>query len=170
MGFPSSPRICLQCRRIRFDSWVGKIPWRRDRLPTTVFWGFPEGSDGKESTCNVGDLGSIPGLGRSPGGRHGNPLQYSCLENPLGQRSLVGSSPWGHRKSYTTKWLSTAQHWLYIKVALPLYISFRCILVQKYQRIEFYFSVSMMIHNALWYSQEPWGNYVWMRKEWVTII
>ena len=45
--------------------------------------GFPGGSDGKESACNVGDLGSIPGLGRSPGGEHGNPLQYSCLENPM---------------------------------------------------------------------------------------
>ena len=45
--------------------------------------GFPGGSDGKESTCNVGDLGSIPGLGRSPGGGHGKPLQYSCLENPM---------------------------------------------------------------------------------------
>ena len=40
------------------------------------------GSDGKESTCNAGDLGLIPGLGRSPGGGQGNPLQYSCLENP----------------------------------------------------------------------------------------
>ena len=45
--------------------------------------GFPGGSDGKESACNAGDLGSILGLGRSPGGQHGNPLQYSCLENPL---------------------------------------------------------------------------------------
>ena len=44
--------------------------------------GFPGGSNGKESTCSVRDLGSIPGLGRSPGGGHGNPLQYSCLENP----------------------------------------------------------------------------------------
>ena len=43
---------------------------------------FPGGSDGKESACSVGDLGSIPGLGRSPGGGHGNPLQYPCLENP----------------------------------------------------------------------------------------
>ena len=43
--------------------------------------GFPGGSDGKESTCNVGDLGSIPGLGRSPGEGNGYPLQYSCLEN-----------------------------------------------------------------------------------------
>ena len=55
--------------------------------------GFPSGSDGKESTCNVGDLGSIPELGRSPGEEHGNPLQYSSLENPHGQRSLVGYSP-----------------------------------------------------------------------------
>ena len=44
--------------------------------------GFPGGSDGKESTSNAGDLGSIPGLGRSLGGGHGNSLQYSCLENP----------------------------------------------------------------------------------------
>ena len=51
--------------------------------------GLPGGSDGKESACNVGDLGSIPGLGRSPGGGHGNPLQYFCLENPHGQRSLA---------------------------------------------------------------------------------
>ena len=46
---------------------------------------FPGGSDGKESACNVGDLGLIPGLGRSPGGRHGNSLQYSCLENSMGR-------------------------------------------------------------------------------------
>ena len=45
--------------------------------------GFPGGSAGKESACNVGDLGSIPGLGRSPGEGNGNPLQYSCLENPM---------------------------------------------------------------------------------------
>jgi len=49
----------------------------------SIFMGFPGGSDGKESTCNVGDLDSIPGWGRSPGGGHGNPLQYSCLENPM---------------------------------------------------------------------------------------
>ena len=45
--------------------------------------GFPDGSDGKESACNAGDLDSIPGLGRSPGGGHGNPFQYSCQENPM---------------------------------------------------------------------------------------
>ena len=45
-------------------------------------WSFPDGSDGKESACNAGDVGLIPGLGRSPGGGNGNPLQYSCLGNP----------------------------------------------------------------------------------------
>ena len=71
----------LQCGRSGFSSWVGKIPWRRDRLPTPVFLGFPGGSAGKESVCNAGDLGSIPGLGRSPGEGKGYPLQYSGLEN-----------------------------------------------------------------------------------------
>ena len=52
--------------------------------------GFPASSDGKDSTYNEGDLGLIPGLGRSPGGGHGNPFQYSCLENPHGQRTLGG--------------------------------------------------------------------------------
>ena len=65
----------------RFDSWVGKIPWRRDRLPTPLFLGFPCGSAGKESTCNVEDLGLIPGLGRSPGEGKNYLLQYSGLEN-----------------------------------------------------------------------------------------
>ena len=51
----------------RFNSWVGKICWRRDGLPASVFLGFPGGSAGKESPCYVGDLGLIPGLGRSPG-------------------------------------------------------------------------------------------------------
>ena len=70
--------------------------------------GFPGSSDGKESACNVGDLGStIPGLGRSPGRGHGNPLQYSCLENPHGQRSLSGCSPWGRKESDKTEGLST---------------------------------------------------------------
>ena len=65
------------------------------QVATPVFMGFPGGSDGKESACNVRDLGLIPGLGRYPGGGHGNRLQYSCLENPHGQRSLAGYSPWG---------------------------------------------------------------------------
>ena len=66
-----------------FDSWVRKIPWRRDRLPTPVFLSFPCGSASKESTCSAGDLDSIPGLGRSPGEGKGYPLQYFGLENPM---------------------------------------------------------------------------------------
>ena len=49
--------------------------------------GFPGGSDSKDSACNMGGLGTIPGLGRSPRGGHGNPLQYSCLENPMDRRA-----------------------------------------------------------------------------------
>ena len=65
--------------------------------------GFPGGSDDKESACNSGDLGSVPGLGRSPGGEYGNPLRHSCVEIPHGQRSLVGYSPWGHKELDTTE-------------------------------------------------------------------
>ena len=75
-------KIWLQCRRPQFDPWVGKICWRRDRLPTPVFLGFPCGSAGKES-CNVRDLGSIPGLGRSPGEGKGYSFHYSGLENSM---------------------------------------------------------------------------------------
>ena len=92
----SSSRICR----------LERVVWGYQPL----FGGFPGGSDCKGSTCNVEDLDLIPGLGRSPGGGHGNPLQYSCLENPHGQRSLVGYSPWGCKESDTTKQLSTTQH------------------------------------------------------------
>ena len=57
------------------------------------FKGFPGGSVGKVSACNVGDQGSIPGSGRSPGEGNVYPLQYSCLENPVDKRSPVGCSP-----------------------------------------------------------------------------
>ena len=65
-------RICLQCRRPQFDSWVGTVRWRRDRLPAPVFLGFPCGSAAKESTCNAGDtwVRSDPSAvvkGRTPG-------------------------------------------------------------------------------------------------------
>ena len=76
-----------------------------------MFEGFPGESDSKESACNSGDLGSILGLGTSAGGGHGNPLQYYCLENPHGQRSLVGYSPQGHKESDAIK-NSTAQTWV----------------------------------------------------------
>ena len=70
---------------------------------TQVALGFPGGSGGKVSACDVGDLGSIPGLGRYPGEGHGNSLQYTCLENPHGQRSLAGCSPRGRKESDATE-------------------------------------------------------------------
>ena len=76
-------------------------------LPQATFLG---GSDGKESACNARKLGSIPGLERSPGGGHGNPLQYSCLENPHGQRSLVNYIPWGCKELFTSEQLNTKGH------------------------------------------------------------
>ena len=87
-----------EARRPRFNSWVGKIHWRKDRLPTPVFLGFPCDSDGKESACNAGDLGSIPGMGRSPGERKGFPLQYSGLENSMDYTV--------HRVTKSQTWLS----------------------------------------------------------------
>ena len=81
-----------------------------DILALNEYVGFPGGSDGKESACNAGDLGSLPGLGRSPGGGHGNPLQDSCLESPHVQKSLVGYSPWGCKELDTTEQLSTDTH------------------------------------------------------------
>ena len=65
---------------------------------------------GKEYACNVGELGSIPGLGRSPGGGQDNPLQYSCLENLHGERNPVGYSPWGRKESDTTEHIYTVRH------------------------------------------------------------
>ena len=59
---------------------------------------------------DIRDVGSIPGLGRFLGRGHGNPLQYSCLENPHGQGNLVNYSPWDHKASNMTEQLSTAQH------------------------------------------------------------
>ena len=74
------------------------ICWRRDGLPTPELLGFSCDSAGKESACNAGDLGSIPGVGRSPGEGKGYPLQYSGLEN-----SMDYLSPWGLKESDTTE-------------------------------------------------------------------
>ena len=80
-----------------FNSWVRKFPWTRDRVPTPVFLGFSDGSDGKEFACSETWDWSLT-WEDSPGGGHGNLLQYSCLKNPHGQRSLVGYSPWGSQR------------------------------------------------------------------------
>ena len=103
LDFPSSStgkRTHLQCRRSWFDSCVRKFSRRRHRLPTPVSLSFPDGSDSKESACNVGDLGSTPGMEKSPGGGHGNPLQYSCLENHM-DRGAWQATVHGITKSQT---------------------------------------------------------------------
>ena len=76
--------------------------------------GFPRDSAGEEPACQAGDPSSIPGWGRSPGGGNGSPLQYSGLQNPHGQRSLAGYSPWVCKKSATTEQLSIARYILCI--------------------------------------------------------
>ena len=104
---------CLskQSRRAKIRQWE----WGRARIDELVSTGtrildpmWLEAScswwpNSKESPCNSGHLGSIPGLGRSPGEGNGDPLQYSCLENPHGQRRLVGYRSWGPKSQ---KWLS----------------------------------------------------------------
>ena len=118
----------MQETPVLFLGW--EDPRRRDRLPTPVFLGFPCGSAGKESTCNSGDLGSIPGeppekgkptyssilAWRIPWTINGNPLQYSCLENPKNEEAWhatvhgvatslslsISYSPWGCKKSDMT--------------------------------------------------------------------
>ena len=68
---------------------------------------FPGGSEGKESTCNAGDSGSIPGLGRSAGEGNGNPFQYSCLENPMDRRVWWATySSWDHKELDTNEELT----------------------------------------------------------------
>ena len=86
-------RVSLTAQLV--NNLLAKISWRRDRLPTAVFLGFSCGSAGKESACNVGDLGSISGLGRSPGEGKGYPLQYFGLENSM-------DSPWDLKEFDTT--------------------------------------------------------------------
>ena len=64
--------------------------------------GIPGGSDDKDSACHAEESGLIPGLGRSPGGGNGKPLQYSYVGKSHGQKNLAGYSPWGHKESDTT--------------------------------------------------------------------
>ena len=101
-GWSRAEKCCEQEKNVGGGADLGVIGLLRCLLD------LPAGSDSKESACNVGDLGSIPGLRRYPGGGHGNPLQYSCLENPHRQRSLVSYSPWSGRESDMTEQISTA--------------------------------------------------------------
>ena len=81
-------------------STPGTHPYRCQKLPPISRWGFLCGSDGKVSACNAGDLGSTPGLGRSPGEGNDNPLQYSCMEHPM-DRGAWTATVHGVTKSWT---------------------------------------------------------------------
>ena len=93
----ASVTLAAWLRTISAKGWWHK-PYGNDAASVEITEGFPESSVGKESTCNAEDPSSIPGSGKSPGGGNGNPLQYSCLENPHGQRSLAGYGPWGRKE------------------------------------------------------------------------
>ena len=107
----------MQCGGPRFHSWVRKIPWRRDRTPTPVFLGFPCGSAGKVSACNMGNLGLIPELGRSPGEGNSYPVLAWIIQV-------------GHKELYRTERLSlhlygrhrvaTFHVWPYIALSITL--------------------------------------------------
>ena len=95
MNDPGSPRpgVAKQGEALLHSQGMCTECWSYifHRHTLGLFWWL----NGKESACNAGNVSLIPGLGRSPGGGNGNPLQYSCLENPYGQRSLAGYSPLG---------------------------------------------------------------------------
>ena len=113
LSFSFSNCLWLECRNavdlciLTYWFTVYYVYYHVTLVNSLINSSFPGGSDGKESACNAGDLGLIPGLGRSPGGGHGDPLQYSCLENTHGQRSLVGYIPWGLKESDPTEQLNT---------------------------------------------------------------
>ena len=79
-----------------FQVGFGKDSGNRDQI-TNIPWIIKKAKEFQKT------MGSIPGLGRSSGGEHGNPLQHSCLENPQGQKFLAGCSPWGHKELDTTE-------------------------------------------------------------------
>ena len=95
---------------------------------------FPGGSDGKASAYNAGDPGSIPGSGRSPGEGNGNPLQYSCLENPKDGEAWVDYTPWGHKESDMTEQLHSLMHILIFYILYPKqWLSFHLFIIQSFK-------------------------------------
>ena len=124
LSSPSPPALNLSQHQGLFK-WVSsshQVAIKQKLFFTTL--GFPCGSDGKESACNIGDSGSIPGLERSPGEGNGNTLQYSCLENSM-DRGSWQATVHGVTESDTTEWLTLSHS----NAHLPfLYLSWRVLL------------------------------------------
>ena len=151
----------MQLRRSQFNSWIRKIPQRRDRLLTPVFLGFPGDWDSKESACNAGDLGSIPGLGRSPGEGNGKLLQYSCLENSMVGGVLGGYNPWDHKQSDTTEWLiHTVKGFSVVNEAeVDIFLELPCFL---YDPMNIRNLISLLpLWNTACTSRSSWFTYCW---------
>ena len=109
--------------------------------------GFPGGSDGKESACNAGDLGSVPGLGRSPGGGHGNPLQYSCLENPM-DGGVRWATIHGVAESDTTE-MTCHTHSIQYTIGTVEYLSL-CILDWPKSSFRFFCTILWITEQPFW--------------------
>ena len=110
-----------------------------------IYWASLVAQTVKNLPAMQGDLDAIPGLGRSPGRGHGNPLQYTCLENPHGQRNLTGYSPWGRKESDTTEGLNSAHVSIHLLISLPIYLLFihPCMYVYMYPSL--YLSCNFII-------------------------
>ena len=90
----------MKTQHIKICCNAAKVMLRGKLRVLKYFWGFSGGSDSEESACNAGDPALTPLSGRSPGGGHGNPLQYSCLENPM-ERGALQATVHGVKKSQT---------------------------------------------------------------------
>ena len=146
----------LQCRRPQFDSWIGKTHWRRDGLPTPELLGFPCGSAGKESACSVGDLGLIPGMGRSPGEGKGYPLRPGELHGLY--------SPWGHKELDMTEQFS---------LSLSPWLMYTDYLIAQQEMFECMFSVTVVYYisyiwklifrpKSIWYTPSIFHNFLFI--------
>ena len=154
---------------VQFLDQEDPLQWRSGRLPTPVFLGFPGGTDGEESTCNVGILGSIPGLGKSPGGGHGNPLQYSFLRIPMDRgawratvhgvaKSRIRLSDWTKHSTATVRYCGY----------LPSTVTWWALAYRRYIMLHNVMGVKEIIRNKSvhlkfsWKERRPEGITWWM--------
>ncbi|CAI9173503.1 unnamed protein product [Rangifer tarandus platyrhynchus] len=122
------------------------------------YTGFPGGSDGQESACKVGDLAYIAGSGRPPGGRHGNPLQYSCLENPMDRAAWWATVHGGHKELDMTERLSTVQYTLHYDPAYTHTHIYKTSFTKQHLPVQFNWMLSVLFCsiplNFIFYSTQ----------------